>query len=102
FEYVAPATIGNDTFNYSAIISGGGTATGTATLKVIPTVKVEIETLNLDVEFLSIWCQGTEHTEAIRRDTANVILKFYGADDQPIDTTGMGLNVKVKRIRNNE
>lgn len=102
FEYLAPATIGNDTFNYSAIISGGGTAIGTATVKVIPTVKVEIETVSIDTEFSSIWCGEDEHTEAIRRDTANVILKFYGADDQPIDTTGMGLNVKIKRIRNNE
>lgn len=95
FTYIAPGTPGVDSFTYTA--NGvGGSATGTATVNVLPVIKVRAVERDLDVVFEPITCGASVRDEAIRRDIADVYLEFLDASDNPVDVTGMGLKVKVK------
>lgn len=94
FDYSGLSTPGNDSFDYTAI-GVGGSAIGSATIKVLPIIKVSIALTNTDVEFRPIECEGGQQ-EGIREDTADVVISFFDASNNPIDVTSYGLKVKYK------
>lgn len=92
FTYTAPATPGDDEFNYTAV-GVGGNSQGTAVIKVLPIIKAGLYIVNQDVEFIPIECGGAQQ-EGSRRDTADVVIRFFDEDDNPMNVDGMGLKVK--------
>lgn len=98
FTYTAPATPGDDGFNYTAVGTGGNSQ-GTAVIKVLPIIKVGVRLINQSTERREIDCGNTK-VEAIRVVTADVELYFLDNSNNPIDVTGMGLKVLVKGVFN--
>lgn len=94
FAYTAPATPGDDGFDYTAVGTGGNSQ-GAAIIKVLPVIRVGLTLINQDVEFREIDCDNTK-VEGIREDTAGVQLFFVDENNDPVDVTGMGLKVMVK------
>lgn len=95
FAYNAPATQGDDTFNYTAV-SIGGNSIGTATIKVLQLIKIGLRYINQDTVFETIDCEGST-VEGIRRDFGDVEIYFLDEANNPIDVTGLGLRINIKK-----
>lgn len=96
FTYTAPATPGDDGFNYTAVGSGGSSQ-GLAVIKVLPVIKVGVRIVNGIVNNHNIDCNGSPF-EGIREEIADIEVYYLDSNNNPIDVTGMGLKFRLKSV----
>lgn len=98
FTFNALSAPGADVIQYTAV-GQGGSAQGQVTVKVLPVIKVGIAIINSVTTTQNNNCNGNP-TPSISVTRSDVRLSFFDANNQPIDVTGLGLNVRVRGTYN--
>jgi hypothetical protein len=100
FSYTPPSNFsGSDTFTYT-VSNGSGTAVGTVTINVLPTIYARMVQTNTQTLPYYVVCSGSQR-ETGTKTVKDIYVYFYSdsGGTVPFDTTGLGLTLNIKRVQ---